>query len=127
MRGAVIVAKGDQWTNLKPTLFQWSWTIIFLHLVSNNGGVLAVNHEHGLLNFPACYFVGEARECIEPECFEISKTLRMYHAGVAIGRKFVCAVFNENNFLEFREQNETTHGRVGCRDEEAMIAPVDKA
>ena len=58
--------------------------IVFLQLVLNYGAVLTVDHENGLLDLDAFDFVSEDRKWIEAEPLEISKSLRVNSAGIAV-------------------------------------------
>src|SRR5258708_46671 len=59
MRGAVIIAEGDQWPYLKQALAPVEVTG---YLVANHRGVLAMHQEHTLLDLYSVYKIREQRE-----------------------------------------------------------------
>src|SRR5512141_2105241 len=58
-------------------------------IVFDYSRVLAVNHEQALFDFDTFNVIDEGRERIEPEFLEIAMSLRMYRAGILVGREIV--------------------------------------
>src|ERR1051325_2226148 len=112
MRGSVVIPKRDERPQLDLYISDafrseaWRVDIVFDHR-----GVLAVNHEEALLNFDALNIVDEGRERIEPEFLEIAVPLRMYRAGILVGREIVRVAVNQQSFFELRNENHATHNK----------------
>ena len=84
--------------------------------------VLAVNHEEALLDFDALNIVDEGRERIEPEFLEIAVPLRMYRAGILVGREIVTVAVDQQSFFELRKENHATHRRLRRCGQQAVIS-----
>jgi len=108
--GAVVIAECDQRPNLKTQVLWPFWVIILLQFVLHDRTVLAVDHEDGLLDLNALDFVDEGRKWIETELLQVSKTLRMYRAGIAVRREIKRLPIDEQRFLQLGEQDEAFHG-----------------
>src|SRR5215207_5094797 len=94
MRGAVIIAECDQWSNLKAVRRAVSLRLRFENIVLNNGRVLPLHHEHRLLQLYALNFISEPRKRIKTEASLILEALRMNSSRVLIRRQFVSLAIN---------------------------------
>ena len=84
--GAVIVAECDQRPEFKAQILEPFRMIVFLQFVLHHGAVLTLDHEYGFLDLNALDFVSEDRKWIEAELLEVSKSLRVNYAGIAVCR-----------------------------------------
>ena len=110
MCGAVIVAECDQRPELKPQTVEPFRMIVFLQLILHHRAVLAMDHEHGLLDLDTLNFVGEVRKWIKAELLKILKPLRMNHAGIAVW-KIKWLPFDEKGFLQLGEHDNAADRR----------------
>src|SRR5258705_7181787 len=99
MSCTVIVAKGNQGTNLKLDTLK-SLIGCSLQLVMHDDSVLSLHHENRLLQSQSLDFVGKHRKGIEPKAGLILKALRMDRAWILIGGKFVALTINDQCLLK---------------------------
>src|ERR1700757_1733541 len=81
MSEAVIVAEGEQRTQLKEDCTGFTST---LHFILHDCRVLALNHEDGLLDLNTLNFKREDGEWLEAELFEILEPFGMHDSLILI-------------------------------------------
>src|SRR6266496_4928392 len=127
VRGAVIIAEGDEWPHLQAQALRGLRMIIPGQLVLDDCGVFALNHEHGLFDFKALNLVGENGKRIEPKLLQVFEALRMDRTGVAVCGQVNGVALNEERLFVPRKQCAAANGRLGSGDEQAVIAPSVQA
>ena len=109
--GAVIVAECDQRPELKLQILESFGMIVLLQFVLHHGAVLTLNHEYGLLDLNALDFVSEDGKWIEAELLEVSKSLRVNYAGIAVCREIKGLSFDEQCFFQLGEHDDAADRR----------------
>ena len=96
--------------------------IVLLQFVLHHRAVLTLDHEHGLLDLDALDFVGEDRKWIKAELLEVSKSLRVNHAGIAVCREIKRLSFDEKRFLQLGEHDNAANRRFRGGHQQPVVA-----
>src|SRR2546421_11398043 len=108
MRGGVKIAKRYE----GPQLQRHRSASRHVNPILDRGGVLAMNHEHALLDFDSFDFVNKRRKRTELEFLEQQVPLGMDRTWVLIHREVVTAAARDQCFLDLRKQNQPAHRRL---------------
>src|SRR5689334_12231913 len=119
MRGSVVIPKRDERSQLQEAFRSEARRV---NIVFDYRRILAVNHKEALFDFDALDVIDEGRERIEPEFLEIAMSLRMYRAGILVGREIVKVAVDQQSFFELRKENHATHRRLRRCGQQAVIA-----
>src|SRR5579871_438153 len=119
MRGAVIIAKSDQGTNLKQ---RFASAEIARDLILNRYAVLAARHQNGLFDYDAGYTVEELRKRFRSKRFQIRVAVGMNRARVLVRAQFKALAIQHQRLFQFRKQNQSPDGRLRRRHQQSMIA-----
>ena len=84
VRGAVIIAKGNQRANFKRT---GTAAQVAYKVILNDDGVFAVNQEDSFLELDVAAAILEDRKWIQPERFQVLESSRMSHVFILIGAR----------------------------------------
>src|SRR2546422_11220848 len=105
MRQAVIIAEGDQGQEVEPD-------IVFgfaQEAIAQGGGIFSVNHEHGFLEQNVSSAVYKCRHRVEAELAQVTVAVRMYRAGILVGREVVDGIPDPESLLDLAEENHASH------------------
>src|SRR5436309_8646818 len=98
MGEAVIIPKGDERPYFKLDLLG---TCSANDAILDDRGVLALHHEHRLLDLHSFHFKCERRKGIEAKLFQEPITFRMNDARIIICAKLEWAAIDDESFVQF--------------------------
>src|ERR1700675_4118894 len=88
----------------------------------NHRAVFAVNHEHGLLDLDAFYFISEHWKRVETKLFEIVESLRVNNTWIAVSRKIETPPINHQRLFELREEDQSADRWLGGGHQKTVVA-----